>query len=149
MWIQELPPQEDEALDDYRKLANELMRLRHTEQLFTFVTGDTVEQPNGETSVMAGTNNEAERTLRSAATARKTGRTSKTLQGAKRRTVIESVLESLRVYLPEFTLGNVLKEIETWCGRGRSCFSDLLKRLKLPPQQRVLEALFPPSPAKT
>jgi len=150
MWIEELPPQEDEARDDYRKLANELMRLRRTDQLFTFVTGGIIQQPNGETSVMAGTNNEAERTLRSAANARKTGRTSKTLQGAKRRTVIESVLESLRVHLPEFTLTGILDEIANWSETGRSCFRDLLQRLKLPPPETgVLKALFPPPAATT
>lgn len=148
MWIAELPPQEEEALDEYRKLVNELMRLMLSEQLFTFVTGETVEQPNGETSAMAGTNNEAERTLRGAATARITGRTNKTAQGAKRRTVIESVLESLRVYLSSFTLSTVLDEVRRWSQEGKSCFTKLLEKLKLPPPQTsILNILFPTPPA--
>ena len=145
MWVAELPPQEEAALDDYRKLANELMRLMLGKQLFTFVTGGTVKQPNGETSAMAGTNNEAERTLRGAANARKTGRTSKSTRGAKRRTITESVLESLRVHLPKFTLSTILDEIQRWADHGRSCFTELLEKLKLPPPQAsILDALFPP-----
>ena len=145
MWVAELPPQEEAALDDYRKLANELMRLMLGKQLFTFVTGGTVKQPNGETSAMAGTNNEAERTLRGAANARKTGRTSKSTRGAKRRTITESVLESLRVHLPKFTLSTILDEIQRWADHGRSCFTELLEKLKLsPPQASILDALFPP-----
>jgi transposase len=150
MWVAELPPQEEAALDDYRKLANELMRLMLAQQLFTFVTGKTVKQPNGETSAMAGTNNEAERTLRGAANARKTGRTSKSTQGAKRRTITESVLESLRVHLPTFTLSSILAEIQRWSEHGRSCFMELLEQLKLPPPKvSILDALFPPpTPSK-
>ena len=75
----------DRLLETDRKLANELMRLMLGKQLFTFVTGRMVKQPHGETFAMAGTNNEAERTLRGAANARKTGRTSKSVQGATRR----------------------------------------------------------------
>jgi len=63
---------------------------------------------------VSGTNNEAERTLRGAAEARKTGRTNKTLNGARRQTIIVSVLESLRLYLPKFTLAGVLAEIDRW-----------------------------------
>lgn len=147
MWVAELPPQEEEALDDYRKLVNELMRLMLNQQLFTFVTGETVEQPNGEKSAMAGTNNEAERTLRNPATARDTGRTNKTARGAKRRTVIESVLESLRVYLPSFTFSSVLNEVQRWSQEGKSCFTKLLEKLQLPPPETsILDALFPPPP---
>ena len=51
------------------------------QQLFTFVTAAPVETPRGEVVPVAGTNNEAERALRSAAMDRKTGRTSKTLRG--------------------------------------------------------------------
>ena len=68
MWIAELPPGEGPE-DDYRRLCNELMRVMLAEQLFTFVTAEPVEKPNGETLVVSGTNNEAERTLRSPAQA--------------------------------------------------------------------------------
>ena len=44
MWFADLPPQEEEALDGYRKLVNELMRLLLNRQLFTFVTGGIIEQ---------------------------------------------------------------------------------------------------------
>jgi len=70
------------------------------EQLFTFVTAEAMEKPNGEMLVVSGKNNEAERTLRSPAQARGTGRTNKTVAGARRQTVIVSVLESLRQHLP-------------------------------------------------
>ncbi len=91
-----------------------------------------------------GTNNEAERTLRSPAQARRTGRTSKTLVGARRQTILTSVLESLRVYLPTFTLTSVLAEIQRWIGTGRSCFRELLEKLKLPvPETPVLDRVIP------
>ena len=64
MWAAELPPGEGPA-DDYRRLCNELMRVMLARQLFTFVTAKPVEKPNGETLLVPGTNNEAERTLRS------------------------------------------------------------------------------------
>ena len=88
-------------------------------------------QPNGTSQPVAGTNNEAERTLRSPAEARDTGRTNKTLVGARRQTIIVSVLESLRLYLPTFTLGNVIAEIKRWWQAGQSCFTKLLQKMKL------------------
>jgi hypothetical protein len=91
-WFAELPKLEG-AADDHRLLVNELMRLMLAQQLFTFVTAAPVATPHGETQPVAGTNNEAERTLRASATARKTGRTNKTLAGARRQTIIVSVLE--------------------------------------------------------
>ncbi len=65
LWFAELPPLEGPD-NDYRLLANELMRLMLARQLFTFVTAAPVLQPNGETRPVAGTNNESERTLRAA-----------------------------------------------------------------------------------
>lgn len=143
LWAAELPPLE--GLDnDYRLLANEVMRLMVAQELFTFVTAPPVPQPNGETQQLGATNNEAERTLRSPAEARKTGRTNKTVKGARRQTILTSVLESLRLYLPTFTLPNVLAEIQRWTEAGRSCFADLLDKLKLPfPQQSILDQLLP------
>ena len=75
---------------------------------------------------VSGTNNEAERTLRPAAQARMTGRTSKTIRGARRQTIIASVLESLRQHLTTMTLPNVIAEVRRWMHTGRSCFADLL-----------------------
>jgi hypothetical protein len=143
MWIQELPPLEGPQ-DDYRLLVNELMRLMLTKELFTFVLAKPVEQPNGETKPVSGTNNEAERTLRGPAEARKTGRTSKTMKGARRQTILTSVLQSLRLYLPTFTLPSVIEEVKRWLEAGRSCFAALVKKLKLQPsQESVLEYIYP------
>src|SRR5271155_1672706 len=63
MWSLELPPLEDGPENDYRLLVNEVMRLMLAQQLFTFVTTEPTAQPNGVSQPVAGTNNEAERTL--------------------------------------------------------------------------------------
>ncbi len=142
-WATELPPSSGPA-DDYRLLINEVMRLMLGQELFTFVTAAPVETPRGQTAPVSGTNNEAERTLRSAAEARKTGRTSKTLHGARRRTIIVSVLESLRLYLPTFNLPSVIDEIKRWSASGRSCFAALARKLKLSTADaEVLNFVFP------
>jgi hypothetical protein len=130
MWVAELPPGEGPE-GDYRRLCNELMRVMLAQQLFTFVTAEPVEKPNGETLPVSGTNNEAERTLRSPAQARDTGRTNKTVAGARRQTVILSVLESLRQHLPTFTLSSVIEEVRRWSETGRSCFARLAEKLGL------------------
>jgi transposase len=143
LWTAELPPGEGPE-NDYRLLVNEVMRLMLEKQLFTFVTAAPATQPNGASQPVAGTNNEAERTLRDAATARKTGRTNKTAVGARRQTIIVSVLESLRVYLRQFTLASVLEEIDGWWETGQSCFTKLLKKLKLPqPSESILDKVMP------
>jgi transposase len=143
VWCAELPPLAG-AEDDYRLLCNELMRLMLAQQLFTFVTAAPVKTPTGEVTPVAGTNNEAERTLRAAAQARKTGRTNKTLPGARRQTIIVSVLESLRTQLPSFTLTTVIDEIKRWSDAGQSCFAKLLAKLNLgPPAESLLDRLLP------
>ena len=68
-------------------------------ELFTFVL-----HPQA-----SGTNNEAERSLRGAAVDRRTGRTSKTVTGARRRTILVSVLESLEL-LSKVVFEGVLKK---------------------------------------
>lgn len=142
-WFAELPKLEGTA-DDYRLLMNELMRLMLARQLFTFVTAAAVETPCGETQAVSGTNNESERTLRSPAGARAMGRTDKTVRGSRRRTVIVSVLESLRQYLSTFTLSSLIDEILPWFETGRSCFAQLLEHLGLsPPHESVLDQLLP------
>lgn len=142
MWLAELPPLEGLG-NDYRLLVNELMRLALAEELFTFVLAKPVEQPNGEAHAVGGTNNEAERTLRNPAVARKTGRTSKTVRGARRQTIVTSVLESLRLYLSSFTLPMVIEEVRGWLATGRSCFEELLEKLGLPrPTQSVLDKVL-------
>ena len=97
---------------DFVNLVNELMRLLLDEELFTFVLHPEV-QP---------TNNALERLQRNAALERKAGRTSKTAAGARRRSIIVSVLESLRANLESFTLASVLAEVQRWLSEGRSLF---------------------------
>jgi hypothetical protein len=144
MWVLALPPLADGPENDYRLLVNEVMRLALEQQLFTFVTAEPAVQPNGVSQPVSGTNNEAERTLRNPAAARKTGRTSKTLVGARRQTIIVSVLESLRVYLPTFTLPSVMAEINRWWQAGQSCFTQLLNKMELPaPTESILDKILP------
>ena len=143
MWVADLPPLEGPD-NDYRLLANERMRLMLAKQLFTFVTTPPVQQPNGESRTVGATNNESERTLRSPAQARDTGRTNKTTTGARRQTILTSVLQSLRVYLPTFTLSSVIAEVQRWVKQGRSCFAKLMKKLKLHlPDHSVLDRVLP------
>ena len=135
---------------DFGLLVSEVLRLMMNQALFTFVTAPPVQQPNGTTKAVSGTNNEAERTLRGPAQARKTGRTNKTSAGARRQTVLTSVLESLRLYLPAFTLRSVVEELKRWWAEGCSCFEKLLKKGKLnvdPSVPPTLDRIFPvPSP---
>jgi len=98
---------------DFTNLVNELMRLLLAEELFTFVLVPDVEP----------TNNSSERRLRNPAQERKAGRTSKTAAGAHRRSVVVSVLESLRANLESFTLSNVLDEVGRWMREGISLFA--------------------------
>jgi hypothetical protein len=143
VWVLELPPSEGPE-NDYRLLCNELMRLMLAEQLFTFVTAQPVQTPRGETVPVAGTNNESERALRSVAESRKTGRTNKTTRGARRRTIVVSVLESLRPHLAQFTLSSVIDEILDWTDAGQSRFAKLLAELQLPrPVTSLLDQLLP------
>ena len=142
-WLPDQSPSHGLA-NDYRLLVNEVLRLLLRQELLTFVTARPTEQPNGTTKPVDGTNNEAERTLRDAAQARLTGRTSKTIAGARRQTILTSVLQSLRLYLPTFTLSSVLAELKRWWATGRSCFAELLEKLGLtPPEQSVIDQILP------
>ena len=143
MWLADLPPSKG-LENDYRLLVNELMRLMLGKESFTFVTAKPTTQPNGTTKPVNGTNNEAERTLRGAAQARVTGRTNKTVNGARRQTILTSVLESLRLFLPTFTLSSVLEELKRWWATGQSCFEKLVENLKLTsPEQSVIDQILP------
>ena len=142
-WFAERPPGEGPD-DAYRLLCNELIRLLREEQLFTFVTAAAVETPLGETKPVPGTNNAAEQGLRNPAMARDTGRTDKAVAGTRRRTVVTSVLESLRQYLPSFSLATVVAEVTRWTVCGRSCFEELLRKLNLTcPDKSILDSLLP------
>ena len=98
---------------DFANLIEELMRLFLAEELFTFVLVPEVEP----------TNNLSERLLRGPAQDRKAGRINRTAAGAHRRSVIVSVLESLRVNLQSFNLASVLEEVSRWMTEGISLFA--------------------------
>jgi transposase len=150
MWAANLPPLRGIA-NDYRLLNEEIMRLGIARQLFAFVTAKPVELPNGTTKPVGGTNNEAERDLRDPGQCRDTGRTSKTMDGCRRKSILTSVLGSLRLYLKIFTLSSVIEELNRWMAAGRSCFEAMLKKLKLKrPEKSYLDRFYPsPEPRPT
>jgi hypothetical protein len=136
---------------DFGLLVAEVLRLMMHQALFTFVTTPPVQQPKGTTTPVSGTNNEAERTLRSPAQARHAGRTNKTPNGTRRQTIVTSVLESLRLYLPTYTLGSVVAELRRWWVEGCSCFEKLLAQSQLqldPKQTPTIDRLFPSANAE-
>jgi transposase len=98
---------------DFANLVEELKRLLLDGALFTFVLVPGVE----------ATNNLSERNLRGPAQDREAGRTNQTAKGAHRRSVIVSVLESLRANLETFTLATVLDEVARWMREGASLFA--------------------------
>ncbi len=129
----------DDAERDFFNLTHEIVRLLGEEELFTYAIYPEV----------AGTNNESERELRDPAQDRDTGQTNKTVPGCRRRTVITSVLNSLQLYMTQFTLQTVLTELTRWQQVGISCFRRVADSLKLPPLtlpeqvQSPLELLIP------
>lgn len=112
----EMPPPER----DFTNLVNELARLLMAEELFTFVLVPEVE----------GTNNLMEREIRGSALDRKAGRTNKTAKGARRRSVIVSVLQSLRVNLANFSLTTVLAEVTSWMKQRLSLFAEQWRKVQ-------------------
>ena len=115
---------------DFTKLVGELGRLMLAEELFTFVL-----EPNVE-----ATNNQSERNLRSPAQDRNAGRTNKTAKGARRRSVIVSVLQSLRVNLENFSLTTVVAETGRWMKEGLSLFAKQWQKLQAEEKARTAEA---------
>jgi transposase len=105
---------------DFANLIDELLRLFLDGELFTFVLVPGVE----------ATNNLSERLLRGSAQDRKAGRTNQTATGAHRRSVIVSVLESLRVNLDTFDLTTVLAEVGRWMQEGISRFAQQWQTLQ-------------------
>ncbi len=87
--------------------------------LFVFVEHPEVEP----------TNNRSERNVRREAEIRKGARTSKTVQGAKRRGTIVTVLASLQTRISNFTLSNVIAEIDRWLESGSSLFQQELQAI--------------------
>jgi hypothetical protein len=116
---QELTPDMPPHQQDFVRLVNELMERLCDDELFTFVYRPAVQ----------ATNNLAERLQRSPAKDRDAGRTSKTAAGAHRRSVITSVLESLRASLALFTLRNVVDEVTRWMTTGISLFRQQLQAI--------------------
>ena len=84
----------------------------NVECLFVFVEHPAVEP----------TNNRSERNARREAEIRKGARTSKTDSGAKRRSIIVTVLASLQTRIARFTLANMLAEVGRWMDTGKSLF---------------------------
>ena len=121
-WIDESTSDSD-VENDYRRLCSEVMRLMLDQELFVFVTVEGV----------PGNNNASERQLRGDALARKTGRTSKTPSGAKRQSVISSVLQSIGKQLGRLTLGGVIAEVQNWIDEGKSCFTRCMESSGLSP----------------
>ena len=110
----EVTPEMKPHEQDFTNLVQELIRLLLAEELFTFVLVPDVEP----------TNNSMERLLRGPALDRKAGRTNQTPAGAYRRSIIVSVLESLRANLKHFDLATVVAEIQRWLREGTSLFAE-------------------------
>lgn len=98
----------DEAT--FIRLQNEL--LNGIEALFVFVEHPEVE----------ATNNRSERNIRREAEIRKGGRTSKSQEGANRRSIIMTVLATLNTRFEKFTLDKLLSEVAQWIEAGLSRF---------------------------
>lgn len=102
-----------DACDDLRDFLNLQKRMiKYMDSLFTFVLHPEVEP----------TNNRAEQGFRKTAKARNNYQTSKTKRGARRRSVLASVLTTLRQNLPEFSLETVVAEVRQWRISGQSLF---------------------------
>src|SRR4051794_13173243 len=120
----------DEAPGDERDFVNlqkALMRMRGEQELFTFVLVPEVEP----------TNNRSERTFRFTAQMRHANQTSKSRWGAQRRSILTSVVLSLRQHLRDFTLEAVVEEVSRWRRTGESLFRAQLAafRAGLPPPE--------------
>lgn len=106
------------ACDDLRDFLNLQKRMiKYMDSLFTFVLHPEVEP----------TNNRAEQGFRKTAKARNNYQTSKTERGARRRSVLASVLTTLRQNLSEFSLETVVAEVRQWRMDGQSLFDRQLQ----------------------
>ena len=106
----------DEAT--FIRLQNELVD--GIKSLFVFVEHPEVE----------ATNNRSERNVRREAEIRKGGRTSKSDNGANRRSIIMTVLATLNTRFEKFTLDKLLAEVERWKEVGLSLFQVELNELE-------------------
>jgi len=108
-------PQTSSHAETFILLQRELVR--NLDRLFVFVKQPEVEP----------TNNRSERNVRREAEIRKGARTSKTEAGAKRRSIIVTVLASLQTRIENFTLSRMLSEIDRWLSKGSSIFEQELQ----------------------
>ncbi len=109
-----------ETDEDVRKFVNLQKRLvKNKHELFTFVTTE-----------IEPTNNTAEQGLRGIAKSRNNYQTSKTKKGATKRSIITSVLASLKQNLEEFSIHSVTEEVKSWMETGESLFEKQLKTLQ-------------------
>ena len=124
-WQDELSEETPSDERDFVNLQKALMRMKQERELFTFVSMPEVE----------ATNNRSERTLRFTAQMRQANQTSQSEWGAQRRSILTSVLVSLRQQLPKFTLEGVVREVIRWRRAGESLFKAQLAALRagLPP----------------
>jgi transposase len=110
----------------FLRLQRELVK--GLDALFVFVAQPEVE----------ATNNRSERNVRREAEVRKGGRTSKSDAGAKRRGIIMTVLATLDLRFPSFTLEHLVAEVMGWIENGVSIFQIEL--------QAIMQANPPPNP---
>ena len=103
----------------------DIYRLAELDRLFTFAAYPEV----------PGTNNASEQLLRGAAQSRKLARTSKSDCGCRRRSVITSVMESLRKHLGTLTMQGAAEAMKQWLTNGHSVFA------KQPTEARRLQKL--------
>lgn len=104
----------------FSNLVYEFFRLVEADELFTFVRHPEVEP----------TNNASEREIRDPALDRDASRTSKSDWGARRRSIVQSVLASLKKQLESFTLASVVAEAMRWLTTGQSRFREQLAAAK-------------------
>jgi len=123
--------QTPDSVADFIRLQRELAD--NVKCLFVFVSHPEVEP----------TNNRSERNVRREAEIRKGARTSKTSRGAKRRSIIVTVLASLQTRISGFSLAKVLKEVDRWLANGASLFEQELaqEKAKPPPQPQAATIL--------
>jgi hypothetical protein len=110
-----IPADADDDLRDFLNLQKRM--IKYMDSLFTFVLHPEVEP----------TNNRAEQGFRKTAKARNNYQTSKTARGARRRSVLASVLTTLQQNLPEFSLETVVAEVRQWRMDGQSLFDRQLQ----------------------
>jgi len=116
---EKIPKESDKEVREFINLQKRLMR--NIGDLFTFVLVPQVE----------ATNNRAERGFRKTSKARNNYQTSKTKRGAHRRSVVGSILASLRQNMAVYSLQSVTDEVIRWRTDGVSLFQKQLEMMRL------------------